>query len=221
MIKILKRLILIISYRIDLFFDGVSGFIFPPKRRYIPELELVFTFGGIDYYTYKSLDSVPIEVMNKVATLLPIIYCDYPDINVLRAINAKLKDATAKDSISIKKIYDCIDEIDLLCGWRFNTFELINLLSLLLMPNKDLDFKPSENIKRWSLESGFLDFVFEAGVLFSINTIVLDREKFKEYLIAQRNEIDRLGVVTSGTELDNVIKAIDNFLELTEYGKSN
>jgi hypothetical protein len=219
--RILKTFLSIINYRIDLFFDGVYMFLFPGIRKFKPELEMVFTFGGVDYYTYKNLKDVPLQTLNIMALSIPAIYNTYPEVSAVRAVSNKLRRAVKNNSISISQILDCINEIDSICKWKLNTFELIKVLSYLLIPNKDLNFSPEKNIAVWSKQSGFLDFVFEAGVLFSLNTIILDRNAFSEYLLAQKKELERLGAISESAEIRELVSNIDKFIELYKNDKKD
>lgn len=211
----MKRIINIIYYKLNSFWDSIWLFleylIFVPKVHKKPKLIKLFTFGGVDYYTYESVKEIPFDTLNKLQPLLQAVYCNSLNPNIVRGFCLNMNKSLHGGNVSVLNLVKQVNDLKDFAEWKYDMNALIEILKLLLLPNGVYNEKA---ISFWLKQKDFIKFSFESSILFSLNTMLLDFEAFKEYLIEQANELERLNKLNGTKEGEQLIETVKMYLDI-------
>jgi hypothetical protein len=212
----IKFLLYTVGEWIDNILGGLALLLFPIKRAKNPRLTKLFSFAGVNYYTYASVEEMPIKTVSRLFFCINALYMNFPNANVIKAGVARLETQINSERVSLLKLSETTNSIKEYLDWRFNGEAFIEALCLLLLPNK------RENpmlIKAHMKHPGFKKFVHENAVLLGLNSILLNPSAFYKYLELQALECERLGA--SNEELRRVGQHMKEFLNLFNNVKEN
>jgi len=205
----IKFLLYTVGEWIDNTLGGLALLLFPIREAKKPRLVKLFSFAGVNYYTYASVEEMPIKVVSKLFFCINALYMNFPNLNVVKAATAKIEMHLLSERVSLLKLIQATNALKEYLDWRFNGEAFIEALCLLLLPNK------RENprlIKAHMQHPGFKKYIHENAVLLGLNTILLNPSQFYKYLELQAMECERLGV--NNEELRRAGQHMKEFLNL-------
>jgi hypothetical protein len=204
-----KFLLYTVGEWMDNILGGLALLLLPIREVRKPKLVKLFSFAGVNYYTYASVEEMPIKVVSKLFFCINALYMNFPNLNVIKAATAKIELQLTSERVSLLKLIQATNALKEYLDWRFNGEAFIEALCLLLLPNK------KENpglIKAHMKHPGFKKYVYENAVLLGLNSILLNPSKFYKYLELQAMECERLGI--DNEELRRAGQYMKEFLNL-------